>query len=214
LLKQLTQDPSNEIVIISGRDGKTLENWLGKLPLNMIAEHGACVKYHGEEWREQVPINTEWKEEVRPLMQLFVDRCAGSFIEEKKSTLAWHYRNTNQELGFMRSRELRNALLQLTANTPLQVVDGNKVLEVRMVGVDKGMAAVNMITGFDPDFVLCIGDDVTDEDMFRAMHDRGYTIKIGRANTSAQYTILSQKDVFPFLKRFVEAVQQKNIRYS
>jgi trehalose 6-phosphate synthase/phosphatase len=214
LLKQLTQDPLNEIVIISGRDVKTLENWLGKLPLNMIAEHGACVKYHGEQWKEQVPINTEWKEQVRPLMQLFVDRCAGSFIEEKKSTLAWHYRNTNQELGFMRSRELRNALLQLTANTPLQVVDGNKVLEVRMVGVDKGMAAVNMITGFDPDFVLCIGDDVTDEDMFRAMHDRGYTIKIGRANTSAQYTILSQKDVFPFLKRFVEAVQQKNIRYS
>jgi trehalose 6-phosphate synthase/phosphatase len=71
-----------------------------------------------------------------------------------------------------------------------------------------------MITGFDPDFVLCIGDDVTDEDMFRAMRDRGYTIKIGRANTSAQYTILSQKEVFPFLKRFVEGVQQKNIRYS
>jgi trehalose 6-phosphate synthase/phosphatase len=214
LLKQLTDDPSNEIVIISGRDVKTLEKWLGTLPLNMIAEHGACVKYHGEEWKEQVPINTEWKEQVRPLMQLFVDRCAGSFIEEKKSTLAWHYRNTNQELGFMRSRELRNALLQLTANTALQVVDGNKVLEVRMVGVDKGMAAVSMITGFDPDFVLCIGDDVTDEDMFRALRDRAYTIKIGRANTSAQYTILSQKEVFPFLKRFVESIQQKKIRSS
>jgi trehalose 6-phosphate synthase/phosphatase len=214
LLKQLTDDRSNEIVIISGRDVKTLEKWLGTLPLNMIAEHGACVKYHGEEWKEQVPINTEWKEQVRPLMQLFVDRCAGSFIEEKKSTLAWHYRNTNQELGFMRSRELRNALLQLTANTALQVVDGNKVLEVRMVGVDKGMAAVSMITGFDPDFVLCIGDDVTDEDMFRALRDRAYTIKIGRANTSAQYTILSQKEVFPFLKRFVESIQQKKIRSS
>jgi trehalose 6-phosphate synthase/phosphatase len=214
LLKQLTQDPLNEIVIISGRDVKTLEKWLGTLPLNMIAEHGACVKNHGEEWKEQVPINTEWKEQVRPLMQLFVDRCAGSFIEEKKSTLAWHYRNTNQELGFMRSRELRNALLQLTANTALQVVDGNKVLEVRMVGVDKGMAAASMVAGFDPDFILCIGDDVTDEDMFRAMRDKAYTIKIGRANTSAEYTILSQKEVFPFLKRFVEPVEKRNIKYS
>jgi len=83
-----------------------------------------------------------------------------------------------------------------------------------MVGVDKGMAAVNMISGFEPDFVLCIGDDVTDEDMFRAMRDKGYTVKIGRANTSAQYTILSQKDVFPFLQRFVQPVEQKNIRYS
>jgi trehalose 6-phosphate synthase/phosphatase len=50
--------------------------------------------------------------------------------------------------------------------------------------------------------------------MFKAMRDKAYTIKIGRANTSAQYTILSQKDVFPFLKRFVEAVEQKNLRYS
>jgi trehalose 6-phosphate synthase/phosphatase len=214
LLQQLTRNPSNEIVIISGRDVNTLEKWLGNLPLNMIAEHGACVKYKGEEWKEQVSVNTEWKQQVRPLMQLFVDRCAGSFIEEKKTTLAWHYRNTNQELGFMRSRELRNNLLQLTANTPLQVVDGNKVLEVRMVGVDKGMAALSMLAGFDPDFILCIGDDATDEDMFRALRDKGYTIKIGRANTSAQYTILSQKDVFPFLRRFIEPVGEKNLKYS
>ncbi len=206
LLNQLTMEQAKEVVIISDRDVDTLEKWLGKLSLNMIAEHGACIKYKEEEWKELIAVNTEWKEQVRPLMQLFVDRCAGSFIEEKKSTLAWHYRNTNQELGFMRSRELRNSLLQLTANTPLQVVDGNKVLEVRMVGVDKGVAALNMISSIEPDFILCIGDDATDEDMFKAMRDKAYTIKIGRANTSAEYTILSQKDVFPFLKRFLSPI--------
>lgn len=214
LLKELTTDPSNEVVIISGRDANTLEKWLGQLSLNMIAEHGACVKYKGEEWKESVAINTEWKEQVRPLMQLFVDRCAGSFIEEKKSTLAWHYRNTSQELGFTRSRELRNSLLQLTANTPLQVIDGNRVLEVRMVGVDKGAASNSMLAGIEPDFILAIGDDATDEDMFRALREKAYTIKIGRANTSAQYTILSQKEVFPFLRRFIKPVEQKRLRYS
>jgi len=214
LLEQLNANPSNEIVIISGRDANTLEKWLGRLSLNMIAEHGACVKYKEDEWKEQVPIDAEWKEQVRPLMQLFVDRCAGSFIEEKRSTIAWHYRNTNQELGFTRSRELRNSLLQLTANTSLQVIDGNKVLEVRMIGVDKGAAAINMLTALEPDFILCIGDDATDEDMFRALRDKAYTIKIGRANTSAQYTILSQKEVFPFLRRFIEPVGQRHLRYS
>ena len=148
----------------------------------------------------------EWKDKIKPLMQLFVNRCAGSFMEEKKSTLAWHYRNTHPDLGFSRSRELRNSLLQLTGNTPLQVIDGNKVLEVRLVGVDKGTTALNMIKNLSPDFMLCLGDDVTDEDMFRSLTDKAYTIKIGRGNTAAKYTILSQKEVFPFLRRLAQSV--------
>jgi trehalose 6-phosphate synthase/phosphatase len=203
LLSDLASDPLNEVVIISGRDVPTLDKWLGQLPLNMIAEHGACIRYkNSQDWKELVSISTEWKDQVRPMMQLFVDRCAGSFIEEKRTTLAWHYRSTNQELGFIRSRELRNSLLQLTTNTQLQVIDGNKVLEVRMVGVDKGASSSTMLRTLNPDFVMCIGDDATDEDMFRALKDKAYSIKIGRANTAAQYTILSQREVHPFLRKF------------
>jgi len=85
LLSQLSSEDANEIVIISGRDNDTLENWLGKLPVTLVAEHGACIRYKGEEWQQQVSHSPEWKEEVRPLLQLFVTRCAGSFIEEKKN---------------------------------------------------------------------------------------------------------------------------------
>jgi trehalose 6-phosphate synthase/phosphatase len=204
LLTQLTSDDRNEVVIISGRDAQTLDNWLGHLSISLVAEHGAAVKMKGEEWKEQATMSAEWKDKIRPLMELYVKRCAGSFMEEKKSTLAWHYRNTHPDLGFSRSRELRNSLLQLSANTPLQIIDGNKVLEVRMIGVDKGATALNMLKTLNPDFVLCIGDDTTDEDMFRALTDKGYTIKVGRGNTTAGYTIVSQNDVFPFLKRLLE----------
>ena len=209
LLTQLCSDEKNEVVIISGRDAQTLEQWLGKLPMSLVAEHGAAVKMKGEEWKEQASMSTEWKERIRPIMQLFVNRCAGSIMEEKKSTLAWHYRNTHPDLGFSRSRELRNNLLQLTGNTPLQVIDGNKVLEVRLIGVDKGTTALNMIRTINPDFVLCIGDDTTDEDMFRSISGEGYTLKVGRGNTAAEYTILSQKDVFPFLRRFLDPVMKE-----
>lgn len=205
LLTELSADEKNEVVIISGRDAQTLEQWLGKLPLSLVAEHGAAAKMKGEEWREQASMANEWKDKIKPIMQLFVNRCAGSFIEEKKSTLAWHYRNTHPDLGFSRSRELRNNLLQLTGNTPLQVIDGNKVLEVRLIGVDKGTTAMNMVRTVNPDFVLCIGDDTTDEDMFRSLTGEGYTIKIGRGNTAAAYTILTQKDVFPFLRRLMQS---------
>ena len=207
LLEKLSSDPLNEIIIISGRDNQTLGKWLGHLPVTLVAEHGAMVKYKNEGWKELITVSTEWKDQIRPLLQLFVDRCAGSFIEEKKSTLAWHYRNTYPELGFSRSRELRNSLLQLTANTSLQVIDGNKVLEVRTVGVDKGATAANMIAAMNPDFILCLGDDATDEDMFRVMRDKGYTIKVGRGNTAAEFTILNQRDVFPFLRNFVSEAE-------
>ncbi len=208
LLNDLTADAGNEVVVISGRDAQTLDNWLGGLPISLVAEHGAAVKRKGEEWKEQATMSAEWKDRVRPLMQLYVNRCAGSFIEEKKSTLAWHYRNTHPELGFSRSRELRNSLLQLTANTSLQIVDGNKVLELRMIGVDKGATALNMLKLIEPDFVFCIGDDTTDEDMFRALQGKGHTVKVGRGNTAAAFTILSQNDVFPFLRRLAGPVTE------
>jgi trehalose 6-phosphate synthase/phosphatase len=111
-------------------------------------------------------------------------------------------------MGFSRSRELRNNLMQLVTNTSLQVIDGNKVLEVRMIGVDKGATAMKLLSEIQPDFVLCLGDDTTDEDMFKMLRGRGYTIKIGRGNTAAQYAIVSQHDVFPFLSRFVKPHKQ------
>jgi trehalose 6-phosphate synthase/phosphatase len=210
LLDTLSNSERNEVIIISGRDADTLQNWLGHLPLTLVAEHGAFVRMKGEDWKETTNHSPEWKDEIRPLMQMFVDRCAGSFIEEKRFTLAWHYRNTHPELGFNRSRELKNGLNQLIANTPLQVIDGKKVLEVRLTGVDKGVAAVNLLSERQPDFILCIGDDTTDEDMFRMLRERAVTIKVCRGNTAAEYTILSQKDVQPFLNLFKEEIAAEN----
>jgi trehalose 6-phosphate synthase/phosphatase len=74
--------------------------------------------------------------------------------------------------------------------------------------VDKGTTALNILKTFEPDFVLCMGDDTTDEDMFRAISGKGYTVKVGRGNTAAQFTIVLQNDVFPFLRRFVEKVSE------
>jgi trehalose 6-phosphate synthase/phosphatase len=202
-LKKLSSDRKNEVVIISGRDAKTLEKWLGHLDVNFVAEHGVYIKYKGKDWQTQTSVSPDWKDKIRPILQTYVTRCAGSLMEEKENTLTWHYRNTHPTLGFTRSRELLNNLLQLTANTPVQVIDGNKVLEVRLTGVDKGMTAMKIMDHYQPDFALCIGDDTTDEDMFKALESRAYTIKIGSGSTTAAYNILSQVDVLPFLQKLL-----------
>ena len=201
-LQKLTADKKNEVVIISGRDGETLQNWLGHLPLHFVAEHGSVIKYKNGEWESQTSVPASWKDEIRPMLQSYVSRCSGSVMEEKQNTLSWHYRNTHPGLGFIRSRELLNNLSQLTTNSPLQIIDGNKVLEIRLTGMDKGMTALKVINKFSPDFTICIGDDTTDEDMFKALEKtNAYSIKVGNGSTAANYNLFTQAEVIPVLAK-------------
>jgi trehalose 6-phosphate synthase/phosphatase len=213
-LSSISSDPDNHVAIVSGRDAGTMEKWFGNLPLTLVAEHGASLKMRNEPWQQLVTVSDQWKDQVRPIMQLFVTRCVGSFIEEKTSTLAWHYRNTEIDLGFTRSRELINNLSQLIQNAPLQVIDGNKVVEVRMAGFDKGTITLRILNEAQPDFVLCIGDDTTDEDMFKVLEEsaftvKTYTIKIGSRGTAAKYTLPTQQQVLPLLTRLETCVKPK-----
>ena len=201
-------------MIISGRDENTLETWLGDLPVSMVAEHGASFKMKNEQWQQPVSIPNQWKTEIRPILQMFVTRCVGSFVEEKTNTIDWHYRNTDLELGFTRSRELINTLTELLQNTMLQVIDGNKVVEVRMSGFDKGVIALKMVNETSPDFVLCMGDDTTDEDMFKALGERAYSIKVSNSPTAAQYMVFSQKRVLQVLEQLMIPLPQRKFEGS
>lgn len=214
LIFQLCASNKNECVIISGRDQATLEKWFGQFAVTLVAEHGAAIRHKGGEWDLQANPADAWKEQIRTVMQLFVSRCSGSFVEEKNNTLVWHYRNTYADLGFTRSRELMNTLTQLTANAPLQVIDGNKVVEVRQMGIDKGVVALKLIQHFQPDFTLCMGDDTTDEDMFRALENKAFTIKIGGRVSAAQFNLLTQEEVLPFLQLFVSGQQEGHELHS
>lgn len=203
LLYRLASDEKNHVVIISGRDAEVLDKWLGHLPVTLVAEHGASFRMKGESWQQSIPTSEPWKDVIRPIMQIFVTRCVGSFIEEKNNTIAWHYRNTPADLGFSRSRELINNLHQMVQNTMLQVIDGNKVIEVRMAGFDKGVMALRIVNDLSPDFTLCIGDDTTDEDMFKALGNKAYSIKVSNGITAAQYTVFSQRKVLPLLEQLL-----------
>lgn len=199
LLSSLSADNRTETTIISGRDCQTLETWFHDLPINLVAEHGASIRLRDGSWKHEREIDQSWKPRIRPTMELFTQRSPGSMIEEKNHTMAWHYRNVDPELGFVRSRELLDNLHHLLRNTPLNIVDGNKVIEVRMAGVDKGTVARKLLEEHEYDFILAVGDDKTDEDMFRALADKAVTIKIGNGNTSAQYSLSDYMEVIRLL---------------
>ena len=199
ILSKLNKDKKNKLVLISGRDHRTLEEWFKKYKLDMSAEHGVWIKKNGK-WTITNGISFDWKKKVKPVLENLVRRTPGSFIEEKDYSVVWHYRKIDKELGQKRIREFRDVLLYLTANLDLQVLEGNKVVEIKNAGVNKGKASLNWLDQEHWDFIMAIGDDHTDEDTFKAMPKIAYTIKVGLNQTTADYNLLGVNDVRNLLK--------------
>ncbi|GAL86461.1 hypothetical protein MYP_3690 [Sporocytophaga myxococcoides] len=188
ILEDLSSDPKNKIVIISGRDRDTLDDWFGKLSIDLIAEHGVWLREGRPYWSMIDYLTDEWKAEISPILEMFVARTPGSFIETKGYSLVWHYRKADPALGELRSRELVSHLQFITTNMNIKVLEGNKVVEVKNAGINKGKAASRWLNeSFN--FILAAGDDWTDEDTFNSMPDSAYTLKIGNTPTSARFNL-------------------------
>lgn len=201
ILDALTNDPRNKVVIISGRNYVTLEEWLGRMKLDLIGEHGIWQKkYENNKWEKTVKLTDEWKQELLPILHTYTDRTPGSFIEEKSYSLVWHYRKVENDLGELRASELSSNLRYFLSDMPLNLLAGNKIIEIKSMEVNKGKIVenyVNNTVGFD--FVMAIGDDITDEDMFKVMKDKGVTIKIGSGKSAASYFLKNVKEARVFL---------------
>ena len=204
ILKGLVADKKNEVVIISGRDKTTLTNWLGRLNTSLVAEHGAWIKENNGEWICADLTHNDWKRQVRPIMELYTDRTPGSMVEEKDFSLVWHCRQAEPQQAYIRTQELRDTLMNLTANMEVGVFEGNKILEVKYHGINKGRAAKIWLQKNNWDFILCAGDDYTDEEMFEVLPNSAYSIKVGLSLSRAKFNIPSVTELRELLKRLRE----------
>ena len=199
LLGDLASTPANAVVLTSGRDKKTLETWFGMLPLSLVAEHGVWIKERNKDWRMTKPLSIDWKPRIAPLLETYTDRLPGSFVEEKEFSYVWHYRKADPELASLRAKELVDDLVHFTANIDVQVVQGNKVVEVRNAGVDKGTAALHFLSKNRFDFILAVGDDWTDEDLFKIVPPTAYSIRVGITQSYARFNLPGPTDVLELL---------------
>jgi trehalose 6-phosphate synthase/phosphatase len=200
LLSRLSQNTANKIALISGRDRVTLDEWFGHLPITLIAEHGSFAKQ--EDWKTTIVDAILWKKGVNKIMQTFADNCSGAFVEEKTFSLCWHYRNTNPQSGFSQSRELISLLSDYLNGANANIIDGNKVVEVKPAQINKGNSILHVFDIAAFDFCMAIGDDRTDEDLFEVVNQfNGITIKAGESSSIAQYRIETIESVISFLEQ-------------
>lgn len=202
ILEELSTDPANFVVVISGRNYEKLEEWFGHTDLNLIAEHGAWQKRQGK-WESLPGLTDQWKQDFYPIIEAYVDRTPGAYIEEKKYSLVWHYRKVEQGLGDLRTSELMNNLRYLTNDKGLQLLPGNKVLEIKNMEINKGKAVLSMLHNKDFDFIMALGDDHTDEDIFKALPPNALTVKVGNNISAARFYLRNYYESRRLLKTLI-----------
>lgn len=174
-LDVLSQDEKNIFYIISGRDGGFLGKHLGHFRgIGFSAEHGGFVKEPGQdEYRNLTEdLDMTWMKDIRSVFEYYTERTAGSFIEQKKSAITWHYRGADPDFGSFQAKECQAHLENLSSQNKLaiEVLVGKKNLEVRPLAINKGEIVKRILYDHpDAEFVFCAGDDKTDEDMFRTL---------------------------------------------
>ncbi|MEO6742838.1 MAG: trehalose-phosphatase, partial [Chthoniobacteraceae bacterium] len=119
-----------------------------------------------------------------------------------EAALCWHYRLADPELGHTQSRELTLHLTSFLANLPVEVMPGHRIVEVRQHGANKGIvlpAILAAIIASPEEFIIALGDDRTDEDLFAALPEHCMGIKVGDGPTLATRRLRDPQAVRAFL---------------
>ena len=188
ILDNLSNIEGLDIAIVSGRDKIFLEDNLGKLNVSIIAEHGHFYKKKNKNWINLGSIDKVFLNEIYSIFQSFCDRTPGTFTERKESGLVWHYRKTDPELASERVVEIETVLNSLLTDQ-FQILNLDKAIEVTSRKFDKGSAVNELTKNKKYDHIVCIGDDVTDENMFKNLDENSTTIKVGIKKTHARFYI-------------------------
>jgi trehalose 6-phosphate synthase/phosphatase len=203
VVKRMANTENNTLAVVTGRDSNYISQWFADMPIHIFAEHGSFMKEPNKpEWHAMFTEDSSWKEEIIGIFKEYTELAKGSQIEYKASSVAWHYRNVDSEYAFTIVRELLETLKErITPEMNIHILDGKKVIEIKQNGCDKGSSSKKMAAMKDFDFILSIGDDVTDEDMFMALPPEAYTFKVGDGITQAKLNLQSPREVISLLEK-------------
>ncbi|KAI3976303.1 hypothetical protein MKX01_021845 [Papaver californicum] len=218
VLNNLCSDPKNTVFIVSGRGKSSLSEWFASCDmLGLAAEHGYFIRWNkSSEWVSSTLLaDIDWKRMAEPVMQLYTERTDGSFIESKESALVWHHQDADPDFGTCQAKELLEHLENVLANEPVEVKRGQHIVEVKPQGVSKGFVVEKLFScmvsnGNPPDYVMCIGDDRSDEDMFESIMSASlspllpavpeiFACTVGQKPSKAKYFLDDNVDVVKML---------------
>ena len=204
LLTRLAARPSTLVHVVSGRSRDSLEQWLGHLPIGLHAEHGFWSRPPGGAWVGHHLLEDGWRPRALEVLQDFEARTPGSLVEQKRSGLAFHYRMADREFGPRQANELKLHLASLFSNAPVEVLAGDKVVELRPHGAHKGQVVGRLAEAAGAGAVFAaFGDDRTDEDLFKSLPTGSIAVHVGQGTSIAPVRVASVRDVRALLGKLL-----------
>ena len=227
LLKGLTDDKRNNVFIVAGKGPDQLKEWFGGVKdLGLAAEHGFMYSVNRQgmdKWKKIIKkYDNEWIKSCSDIISPYLERCEGSFLDVKESSIVWQYTDCDQELGKQFVSALTSELDNIVNKYNLKIVNGKGFMEIIAVGVNKGYFVGYKIKEYikkkrNLDFILCIGDDTSDEKMFHYLKTKKdeikkycknvkfYSITVGKKPSKANYYVEKTKNVQELVSIFVKA---------
>jgi trehalose 6-phosphate synthase/phosphatase len=206
LLGDLSARPGTTVHIVSGRTREFLERWLGDLPISLWAEHGFWNRVSpNHPWQAAMTVPADWKDKVMPILEQFTSATPGSLIETKSASVAWHYRMAHPAFGLRQAHELRMLLGVALNNQPLEVLEGKKVIEIRLRGVTKALVARRILEADgEGGALLAAGDDHTDQELFDALPLTSLTVAVGKYPLQAKYRVGDTREIRTLLHSLLD----------
>lgn len=209
-LSKLAEDETNDVYIVSGRDSISLAGWLGHLPIGLVTEHGGRIRNKVGDWHTDGSLKSiNWMQDAASVMEKYISEIPQSFIERKNFGIAWHYRNVSSPQVENKAKQLYAEMKDYAHKNGLTVLNGHKVIEVKSAVFDKGTATQSLLSNNNYDFILAVGDDETDEAMFKklALTRHAFTIKVGSNASFAKYNLHNPDMVLSLLDAISNARQ-------
>jgi trehalose 6-phosphate synthase/phosphatase len=227
LLGELTADKRNKVFIVAGKGPDQLKEWFGSVKdLGLAAEHGFMYSVNRQgldKWKKIVKnYDNEWIKNCSDIISPYLERCEGSFLDVKESSIVWQYTDCDLELGKQFVSAMTSELDNVVKKYNLKIVNGKGFMEIIAVGVNKGYFVGYKIKEFiknkkSLDFILCIGDDTSDEKMFHYLNTKKdeikkyckkvkiYSITVGKKPSKAHYYVEKPKNVQELISGLVKA---------
>ena len=216
-LERLAGEKRVSAAVISGRALSDITKRVGVKGLIYAGNHGLEIKGKGIKYT--APGALKAKKAITAIRRKAEKAYAGIkgvIVEDKGLSLSIHYRMASPSKAPLIERTIREFAGPFVRGGNIRLTSGKKIWEVRpAVDWNKGKAALYLLKMLEKrseggSFPICIGDDRTDEDVFRALRGKGLTVFVGRPGekTSAEYYLRSTGEVIRFLRKVLREAQK------